>query len=420
MRRVEAFVGIEAFRYLARERALVAELAELLKAQPDELAERVSGMVARLRDAEKELAELRGAAGAGRGGHAGRARPATSAASPLVTGSPAGLGGGDLRTLALDVRGRLPGTARRRCCWRRRPTARWRCVAALNPGPVERGLSAGDLVKAAAPAVGGRGGGKPDVAQGGGTDPAGIPAALQAGEQAVAAAAEELSGDAGPGRRRSGLEPRPHRAGRRSAAATCRRCPRPARARRRAAGAPPDHRDRPRPRVPAGLERDHRDRPVEGLAGAAAAAAGRAPCRAAGCSASTSAPCGSASRCPTRPAPWPARWRPCARAKDESDLDRLAALVVEHEVTEVVVGEPRHLSGASGASARDAENYAQALAGRTGDVPVLLVDERLSTVSAASNLRASGRTSREQRSVIDQAAAVVILQSYLDARRSRA
>jgi putative holliday junction resolvase len=109
-----------------------------------------------------------------------------------------------------------------------------------------------------------------------------------------------------------------------------------------------------------------------------------------------------------------------ARAKDESDLDRLAALVVEHEVTEVVVGEPRHLSGASGASARDAETYAQALAGRTGDVPVLLVDERLSTVSAASNLRASGRSSREQRSVIDQAAAVVILQSYLDARRSRA
>jgi putative Holliday junction resolvase len=108
------------------------------------------------------------------------------------------------------------------------------------------------------------------------------------------------------------------------------------------------------------------------------------------------------------------------RAKDGSDLDRLAALVVEHEVSEVVVGEPRHLSGASGASARDAETYAEALAGRTGDVPVLLVDERLSTVSAASSLRASGMDSREQRSVIDQAAAVVILQSYLDARRSRA
>jgi putative Holliday junction resolvase len=107
------------------------------------------------------------------------------------------------------------------------------------------------------------------------------------------------------------------------------------------------------------------------------------------------------------------------RAKDGSDLDRLAALVVEHEVTEVVVGDPRHLSGASGASARDADAYASDLAGRTGDVPVLLVDERLSTVTATSHLRESGRSSREQRSVIDQAAAVVILQHFLDSRRGR-
>jgi len=109
------------------------------------------------------------------------------------------------------------------------------------------------------------------------------------------------------------------------------------------------------------------------------------------------------------------------RAKDGSDLDRLAALVVEHEVSEVVVGEPRHLSGASGASAQDADAYARALVGRIGaDVPVHMIDERLSTVSAASSLRASGVDSRRQRPVIDQAAAVVILQSYLDARQSRA
>ena len=109
------------------------------------------------------------------------------------------------------------------------------------------------------------------------------------------------------------------------------------------------------------------------------------------------------------------------RAKDGSDLDRLAALVVEHEVTEVVVGEPRHLSGASGASAQDADAYARALVGRIGaDVPVHMIDERLSTVSAASSLRASGVDSRRQRPVIDQAATVVILQSYLDARQSRA
>jgi putative Holliday junction resolvase len=107
------------------------------------------------------------------------------------------------------------------------------------------------------------------------------------------------------------------------------------------------------------------------------------------------------------------------RAKDESDLDRLAALVVEHEVTEVVVGEPRHLSGASGASAEDAAAYSQALADRIAEVPVYLIDERLSTVTAASHLRQGGIDSRNQRSVIDQAAAVVILQQYLDSRRAR-
>jgi putative Holliday junction resolvase len=104
------------------------------------------------------------------------------------------------------------------------------------------------------------------------------------------------------------------------------------------------------------------------------------------------------------------------RAKDQSDLDHLAGLVVTHEVVEVVVGLPRHLSGASGASARDASAYAASLASRIGDVPVHLVDERLSTVTAASHLRAGGISARRQRPVIDQAAAVVILQSHLDGR----
>ena len=107
------------------------------------------------------------------------------------------------------------------------------------------------------------------------------------------------------------------------------------------------------------------------------------------------------------------------RAKNKSDLDRLAALVVEHEVTEVVVGEPVHLSGASGASAQDASNYAQELADRIPDVPVILIDERLSTVTAASHLREGGIDSRKQRPVIDQAAAVVILQQFLDSGRPR-
>ncbi|TYP84976.1 Holliday junction resolvase RuvX [Blastococcus xanthinilyticus] len=104
------------------------------------------------------------------------------------------------------------------------------------------------------------------------------------------------------------------------------------------------------------------------------------------------------------------------RARNGSDLDQLAALVVEHEVTEVVVGEPVHLSGAAGSSARDAADYAQELADRIPDVPVNLIDERLSTVTAASHLREGGIDSRRQRGVIDQAAAVVILQQYLDSR----
>jgi len=107
------------------------------------------------------------------------------------------------------------------------------------------------------------------------------------------------------------------------------------------------------------------------------------------------------------------------RAKNGSDLDRLAALVVEHEVTEVVVGEPVHLSGASGPSAQDAADYAQELADRIPDVPVILIDERLSTVTAANHLREGGIDSRKQRPVIDQAAAVVILQQFLDSRRPR-
>lgn len=106
------------------------------------------------------------------------------------------------------------------------------------------------------------------------------------------------------------------------------------------------------------------------------------------------------------------------RSGKGADLDRLAALVVEHEVVEVVVGDPRHLSGASGASAADAGAYAGSLATRIGDVPVRLVDERLSTVTAASHLRARGIDARRQRSVIDQEAAVVILQSHLDRSRT--
>ncbi|MFN2494420.1 MAG: Holliday junction resolvase RuvX [Pseudonocardiaceae bacterium] len=101
-----------------------------------------------------------------------------------------------------------------------------------------------------------------------------------------------------------------------------------------------------------------------------------------------------------------------------TDLDALAALVLEHEVVEVVVGLPRTLAGRHGPAARAAQDYATALMGRIGDtIPVRLTDERLTTVVAARMLARRGVRGRKQRAVVDQAAAVEILQGWLDARR---
>ncbi|MGH3774628.1 MAG: Holliday junction resolvase RuvX [Pseudonocardiaceae bacterium] len=101
------------------------------------------------------------------------------------------------------------------------------------------------------------------------------------------------------------------------------------------------------------------------------------------------------------------------------DLETLAALIVEHEVVEVVVGLPRTLAGRHGPAARAAQDYATALAGRIGDgVPVRLTDERLTTVAATRVLAGRGVRGRKQRAVVDQAAAVEILQGWLEARRA--
>ncbi|MHB1801694.1 MAG: Holliday junction resolvase RuvX [Actinomycetes bacterium] len=101
-------------------------------------------------------------------------------------------------------------------------------------------------------------------------------------------------------------------------------------------------------------------------------------------------------------------------ARGEGDLDRLVGLVAEHDALEVVVGLPRTLRGEEGAAAIAARGYATSLAGRIAPVPVRLVDERLSTVRATRGLQAAGVDARRARSVVDQAAAVEILQHALD------
>jgi putative holliday junction resolvase len=100
------------------------------------------------------------------------------------------------------------------------------------------------------------------------------------------------------------------------------------------------------------------------------------------------------------------------------DLARIAALVTDHRAVEVVVGLPLSLSGARGAAAQTALAYARAIAAAIEPVPVRIVDERLSTVSAHGQLASVGVASRARRAVVDQAAAVIILQSALDAERS--
>jgi putative Holliday junction resolvase len=101
-----------------------------------------------------------------------------------------------------------------------------------------------------------------------------------------------------------------------------------------------------------------------------------------------------------------------------SDVDRLADLVAEGAVVEVVIGLPRSLDGTEGAAAELARRYAARVAARVAPVPVRLVDERLTTVDAHRFLRDSGVPGRRQRSVVDQAAAVLILQNALDAERA--
>jgi len=185
-RRIEALTGLEGFAYLARERDVVAQLTGLLKTQPDDLVGRVGDLVERLRTAEKEIEKVRLAqllAGAGE-----LAAGAVDLGGVLFVGKVVeGAGGGDVRTLALDVRGRMPSD---------RPAAvlvvgvqdgKPSLVAAVNDAGRTAGVSANDLVRAAAVLLGGKGGGKDDVAQGGGTDATRVAEALDAARAVLTA-----------------------------------------------------------------------------------------------------------------------------------------------------------------------------------------------------------------------------------------
>lgn len=100
------------------------------------------------------------------------------------------------------------------------------------------------------------------------------------------------------------------------------------------------------------------------------------------------------------------------------DHQAIAAVVLDRQVLEVVVGLPRSLSGGEGPAAQLARVYAKALAARISPTPVRMVDERLTTIDAHRQLRDSGMPGRAQRAVVDQASAVLILQAALDAEKA--
>ncbi|ANW21106.1 Holliday junction resolvase RuvX [Streptomyces clavuligerus] len=97
---------------------------------------------------------------------------------------------------------------------------------------------------------------------------------------------------------------------------------------------------------------------------------------------------------------------------------RIRALVEEYEPIEIVVGLPRSLNGREGPAAKKVRTFAGEVARGVAPVPVRLVDERMTTVTATQGLRASGVKAKKGRSVVDQAAAVVILQNALESERA--
>ncbi len=104
--------------------------------------------------------------------------------------------------------------------------------------------------------------------------------------------------------------------------------------------------------------------------------------------------------------------------RGKGDLARLRALAAEDEAVEVVVGLPRSLSGGEGPSAAKVREFAARIAEAVAPVPVRLCDVRLSTVTPAAVLRGQGKKGQKRRAVVDQAAAVVILQNALETERS--
>ena len=195
VRRVEALVGMDAFRFLARESVLVSQLSEQLKARREELPERITGIVTRLRDAQRDLERLNSARLLNDAADLAGAATDVAGAAYVAHRAPDGTSADNIRKLALDIRGRLAPDRPAVVVVAGVPADRPTVVVAVNDAGRARGLAAGQLVPAAAGALGGRGGGKDDVAQGGGAPLGdGVAQAMEAAFGVVGAAIRDIMG----------------------------------------------------------------------------------------------------------------------------------------------------------------------------------------------------------------------------------
>ncbi|TFH99773.1 alanine--tRNA ligase [Micrococcus lylae] len=197
-RRVEALVGLDAFRHLAAERTLVSDLSEMFKAPADQLKDRIGATMEKLKAAERQIAELKAAqlqAEAGRlVAEAQEVTTAGGTAVRVLAHHAGAVDGGQLRSLVLDLRTRLESAAGNAAgtpvlvAMTAEAKGRPLIVAATNEAARAAGLKAGAMVKVATGVLGGGGGGKDDVAQGGGQDAAKVDEALRAVAEAVRSA----------------------------------------------------------------------------------------------------------------------------------------------------------------------------------------------------------------------------------------
>ncbi|MEY8208761.1 alanine--tRNA ligase [Corynebacterium sp. MNWGS58] len=184
-RRIEAYSGLDAFRYFSQEAALAHGVAQSLKAKPNEVPERIESLTRKLKEAEKQVAALRQQQMAAKATEYANDAVEVNGIAVVCAQLPAEVNGGQLRSIAADIRHRLNS----------RPAVvvlaadnggKVPFVTALSPEAVDKGLTAGNLVSLFGGYVGGKGGGKPDMAQGSGSQAAGI-------EQGFAAVCDEIA-----------------------------------------------------------------------------------------------------------------------------------------------------------------------------------------------------------------------------------